>query len=185
MITRYLPNFLAAAAIFLVGTTIAAEPRTEHTYTLAEDESAPVATLEDADWLVGSWTGTAFGKNFEEVWNAPTADSMIGLFKLYDDEGVSFYELLLMTVENGTLSLKVKHFSPEFVAWEEKSDFINFKLVKLEENALHFSGISFYRRGDNHIDGWIVMRKGEELVEHELKYTRQGTDSEGEEKAYQ
>jgi hypothetical protein len=157
----------------LAFTTTAAELRTENTYELGEGEARPEASLENASWLVGSWTGTAFGKNFEEHWNPATADSMVGLFKLYDDEeGVSFYELLLLTVEEGSLSLKVKHFNSDFTAWEDKGDFVNFKLVKMEVDALHFGGLSFYRRDENHIDGYIVMKKGEELSEHHLVYTR-------------
>ena len=151
----------------------AAEPRTEHTYTVADGEQRPAATLSDAHWLVGSWTGTAFGQRFEEVWNAPSAGSMVGMFKLYDGDEVSFYELLLLTVEEGTLSLKVKHFNPDFSAWEEKADYINFRLAKLEEDALHFSGISFYRRDNDHIDGYIVMRNGDKITEHKLTYERQ------------
>lgn len=151
----------------------AAEPRTEHTFGLEEGEERPAATLEDADWLVGSWTGTAFGSHFEEHWNPPSAGSMVGLFKLFNDEGVSFYEILLLTVDEGTLSLKVKHFSADFTAWEEKGDYVNFRLVKKEKDALHFGGISFYRRDDNNIDGYIVMKNGEKITEHHLKYERQ------------
>ncbi|MGI9236205.1 MAG: DUF6265 family protein [Woeseiaceae bacterium] len=149
-----------------------AEPRTEHTYALAPDETRPAASLEDASWLVGTWTGTAFGQKFEEVWNAPSAGSMIGLFKLYSDEGVSFYELLELRVEDGTLSLKVKHFNADFTAWEEKPDFVNFQLVKKEDDALHFGGLSFYRRSADSIDGFIVMRNDDELTEHHLQYQR-------------
>jgi hypothetical protein len=47
---------------------------------------------------------------------------MIGLFKLYDNTGVTLYELMLLNVRDGTLSLKVKHFNPDFTAWEEKGD---------------------------------------------------------------
>lgn len=150
----------------------AAEPRTEHTYRLAEGESAPVATLADASFLVGAWEGTAFGGRFEEVWNPPSANSMVGMFKLLDDDEVAFYELLLMTVEDGTLSLKVKHFSADFTAWEEKDDFVEFRLVKIDDDALHFSGISFYRRGDNDMDGYIVMRNADGIREQKLVYTR-------------
>ncbi len=150
----------------------AAEPRTEHTFQLAPDEARPAASLDDASWLAGSWVGTAFGRHFEAVWNAPSADSMVGLFKLYDDDGVAFYELLLLVVEDGTLSLKVKHFNADFSAWEEKPDYGRFRLVKKEANALHFHGLSFYKRGDDAIDGYIVMRHGEEVVEHHLRYQR-------------
>lgn len=150
-----------------------AEQRTEHTYTVSDGEQRPAATLEDARWLAGSWTGTAFGSRFEEVWNAPSAGSMVGMFKLFDGDEVSFYEILLLTVEDGTLSLKVKHFNPDFTAWEDKADYVNFRLAKIEENALHFSGISFYRLDENHIDAYIVMRNGDEVTEHKLVYERQ------------
>ena len=151
---------------------LAAEPRTEHTYQLADGEERPAATIEDASLLVGSWIGTAFGGRFETVWNPPSAGTMVGFFKLLSDEGVVFYELLLLSIEDGTLSLKVKHFNPDFTAWEEKDDYVNFQLVMKEEGALHFGGISFYRRGDDAIDGYIVMRKGDEVTEHHLVYER-------------
>ena len=150
----------------------AAEPRTAHTFQLVDGESPPAATLDDASFLVGSWQGTAFGSRFEEVWNAPSANSMVGMFKLFDDDAVAFYELLLMTVEDGTLSLKVKHFSPDFTAWEDKAEFVEFRLVRIDADALHFSGISFYRRGDNALDGFIVMRGADGIREEQLVYRR-------------
>ncbi len=173
-------SFLGAitgiAAGLVIGSTVlhAAEPRTENTYGLAEGEARPAATIGDAAWLAGSWSGTGFGKQFEEHWNPPSAGTMVGLFKLFDDEGVAFYEIMLLSVDDGTLSLKVKHFSADFTAWEEKGDFINFRLVKKEKDALHFGGISFYRRGQDKIDGYIVMKNGDELTEHRLNYTRSG-----------
>mgnify|MGYP000474719007 CR=1 FL=1 len=157
---------LCAAAAF------AKEPRTEHTFRLAEGETAPPATLEDAAWLVGSWDGECFGERCEEVWNAPSAGSMVGMFKLFGDDGVRFYELLLLVVEDDTLVLKVKHFSPDFSAWEEKSDYVSFRLVDVEPDALHFGGISFYRLGPDDIDIWIVLKQGEEVREHQLTYRR-------------
>jgi hypothetical protein len=164
------------SAALLIATSYAtawsAEIRTEHTYQLEPDETRPAATLDDASWLVGSWSGTAFGEQFEEVWNAPSAGSMVGLFKLYGDDGVAFYEILLLSVEDGTLSLKVKHFSADFTAWEDKEDYVNFRLVKKEDDALHFGGLSFYRRNDDSIDGYIVMRNGEDTTEHHLNYER-------------
>ena len=150
----------------------AAEPRTAHTFRLADGETAPAATLDDARWLVGSWVGTAFGQRFEQTWSPPSAGSMLGTFKLMDGDDVSFFEILMLSVDDGTLSLKVKHFAPDFTAWEEKADFTEFRIVKLDEHELHFSGLSFYRRDDDHIDGFIVMRSGEEVREEKLVYRR-------------
>ncbi len=164
---------ISCALLILFSTALsAASPGTEHTFQLEEGEVRPAATLEDAAWLAGNWQGTAFGKQFEEIWSAPSQGSMVGMFKLFDDDGVEFYELMLLTVDEGSLSLKVKHFTAEFTAWEEKADFVNFKLVKKETGALHFSGLSFYQRGADQIDGFIVMRQGDEITEHELRYER-------------
>ncbi len=154
------------------GAVNSAVPHTEHTWQLSEGEQPPVATLDDASWLVGAWTGTAFGARFEEVWNPPSAGSMVGMFKLFNDEGVNFYEIVLMNVEDNTLSLKVKHFNADFTAWEEKGEFVDFRLVKKEPGAQHFSGLSFYRRDDNHIDAYIVMRNEGDISEHLLNYQR-------------
>ena len=162
----------ALGSLIVCGLALAVEPHTEHTFRLSEGESRPAATLDDAAWLVGSWAGTAFGQRFEEVWNAPSAGSMVGLFKLVDGEEVSFYELLLITVEEGTLSLKVKHFNADFSAWEDKEEHVDFRLVRFSEDELHFSGISFYRRGDDRIDGYIVMRDKDGVSEHHLAYER-------------
>lgn len=166
------PGNILLTLLLACATGWSAEPRTENTFGLEPGDARPEATLDDAGWLVGSWAGTGFGQQFEQVWNPPSAGSMIGLFKLYGDDGVTFYELLELREIDGTLRLKVKHFSADFTAWEEKEDFVDFRLVKLEDGALHFGGLSFYRRSDNSLDGYIVMRKDEALTEHHLRYEK-------------
>jgi len=154
----------------------AMEPRTEHTFQLGKGEAAPAVTLNEIAWLAGSWTGTAFGKHFEEVWNPPSSGSMVGLFKLMNGDTVEFYELMTISSIEGRLSLRVKHFSADFVAWEDKTDFVDFKLVGIEASAVHFSGISFYRRGPNKLEGYIVMRSNGQISEEKLVYERVGND---------
>lgn len=153
---------------------MAQERLTEHTFKLAKEAPIGKGTLADVAWLAGSWQGTAFGQQFEEVWNPPSAGSMVGMWKLYDPEkGVNFYEILLLKPEGDGLVLLVKHFSKDFVAWEDKSDHVTFRLVKVEPDAVHFSGLSFYRKGPNQIDGYIVMNhKDGKKTEHKLSYQR-------------
>ena len=167
-----LKRLAAILPIAIMSVAWSAEPRTDHTFGLAEGEERPAATLEDAAFLVGSWEGTAFGGRIEQVWNPPSAGSMVGMFKYYVGDDVVFYEILLLTVDDGTLSLKVKHFSPEFTAWEEKDDFIEFRLVALKDDELHFGGLSFYQRDADAMDGYIVMKNAEGIREEPLVYTR-------------
>lgn len=160
------------AAGLALTTVQAAEPRTAHTYRLEPGETPPAATLDDAEWLVGSYAGTAFGSRFEQHWSRPSAGSMIGTFKLIGEDGAEFFELLMLSVDDGTLSLKVKHFNPDFSAWEEKTEHIDFRLVKLADDELHFGGLSFYRRSDALIEAYIVMRSDGEVREEKLVYDR-------------
>ena len=166
------PVLLSLVLCVAAGTAAAQTQRTQHTYALDNPDERPAATLDDVAWLVGSWDGEAFGGRFEEVWNPPSAGSMVGMFKTLEGDEVGFYELLLLVEEEGSLSLKVKHFSREFVAWEDKEDFVDFRFIRAEPDALHFSGISFYRMSDDEIHGYIAMRRGDEIYEEKLIYRR-------------
>ena len=146
---------------------------TQHTFKLDESDSRPAATLGDVSVLVGSWSGDAFGGKFEATWNPPSVGSMVGFFKLYDDDQVAFYELLLLVEEEGSLSLKVKHFNADFTAWEDKEDYVTFRFVKAEDDAIHFSGISFYRIDVDTMHAYLVLRSSEDIREEKLVYHRQ------------
>ena len=169
---RSVAGYCCACVLLLAFEANAQTQRTEHTYKLDSPDTRPAATLADVAMLVGSWTGEAFGSDFEASWHPPSAGSMVGLFKLIGDEGVSFYEILLLVEEEGSLSLKVKHFTPAFEAWEEKAEYTRFRFVKADEGAVHFQGISFYRISDDEMHAYIVMRSGDDVREEKLVYRR-------------
>jgi hypothetical protein len=146
--------------------------RTEHTWELEDGEPPPSGSLPDAGFLVGAWEGEGFGRRFEEVWNPPSAGSMIGMFKLFDEDSVMFYELMTITVEDGTLCLRVRHFNADFTAWEEKSNHVEFRLVAVDHHALHFAGMSFYRRGRDSLEAYVLMHGEDGVGEEKLTYQR-------------
>lgn len=150
------------------------QPLTEHTFSLPKEAPLGKGQLSDVSWLVGSWQGTAFGSQFEEVWNPGSVGSMVGMWKLFDAvKGVHFYELMLLKEQGDGLVLKVKHFSADFVAWEDKEDAVTFRLIKVEKDAVHFSGLSFYKKSEDDIEGYIVMsQKDGKKVEHKISYKR-------------
>ena len=170
---KRLTRFLTGAVLLLAPLVAQAQSTlTEHTFRLDDPDSRPPATLDDVAWLAGSWTGEAFGGTFEEVWNPPSAGSMVGLFKTIGDDEVGFYEILLLVEEEGSLSLKVKHFSADFTAWEDKEDYVRFRFVKAEDGAVHFSGISFYRISDDEMHGYLAMKYQGDVREEKLVYRR-------------
>ena len=99
------------------------------------------------------------------------------MFKLLKGDEVAFYELLLLVEEEGSLSLKVKHFNSDFTAWEDKEDYVTFRLVKIREDAVDFSGLSFHRINDDEIHAYLALRDDEKTWEEKLiYYRRQGYD---------
>lgn len=129
------------------------------------------ATIEDIAWLAGSWAGAGFGGEIEEIWSRPVAGTMVGLYKHRKGDEINFYEIQLLTEESGTLLWKVKHFSPEFVGWEEKDGYLTFPLVEITEDAAYFDGLTVERRDDG-ITMWLRVRSGDEMREEELVYQR-------------
>jgi hypothetical protein len=170
--TGFYRLLVLGSALALTSVTFAQTAKTEHTYKLDDSESRVPGTLDDVAWIVGSWAGEAFGGTFEETWNPASLGTMVGMFKVMGDGEISFYELMLLAEEEGSLSLKVKHFSADFAAWEDKEDYLNFRLVKVEDAAVHFSGLSFYRINDDEMHSYLTFRDGDSVREEKLVYRR-------------
>jgi len=173
IMTKLHSKLILLFGVLLFAVTAAAQSvKTEHTFKLDDADTRVPATLEDVAWMVGSWTGDAFGGTFEEVWNPPSFGTMVGMFKVLGDEGVSFYELMLLAEEQGSLVIKVKHFHADFTAWEEKEDYVTFRLVSVAPDAVHFSGLSFYQISEDEIHTYIALHNDGKVWEEKLIYRR-------------
>ncbi len=149
-------------------------PETPNILRLDESKPRAAATLDQIAWLQGPWEGEAFGGTFEEVWSAPSAGTMMGMWKLLDDGEVSFYELQLLVEEEGSLTLKVKHFHPDFKAWEDKAEYTTFPLVRLTEEGAFFDGLTFKRQGPDRLQVFLAIQQEGKVQEVELVYRRSG-----------
>ena len=106
------------------------------------------ASIADASWLAGRWVGEGLGGQVEESWAPAAGGQMIGHFQLVKDGKPQFYEIMMLDVQPGGLRLRVKHFNPDFTAWEDKGGWHSFEPVSVAPNQLRFKGLSFDRDGD-------------------------------------
>ena len=120
---------------------------------------AEAPSIDDFAWLAGHWRGEGLGGVCEEVWSEPLAGTMMGSFRLVVDGEISFYELMVLGPDSEGMALKVKHFSKDFVAWEDKEGAVRFRLESVEPNDAQFSGLTMNRKGDK-LDLSIRMRSG-------------------------
>jgi hypothetical protein len=112
--------------------------------------AAPAAaqSIEDAAWLAGRWVGEGLGGKVEETWAPAAGGQMVGHFQLVKDGKPAFYEIMLIDSQAGGLRLRVKHFNPDFTAWEDKAGWHSFEPVAVEPDKLSFKGLVLRRQGD-------------------------------------
>jgi hypothetical protein len=111
---------------------------------LEDGAVSPPARIEELSWLVGRWVGEGLGGAAEDVIAPAAGGQMMGMFRHSKPDGsVNFYEFYLFAEQAGSLTVRLKHFTPLLASWEEKEAFVEFPLVAIEERAAYFDGLSY------------------------------------------
>ena len=132
----------------------------------------PAATIDGAAWLAGRWVGTGFGGQMEETWSPPVGGQMIGHFRYWREGEPQFYEIMMMDVAEGGVRMRVKHFNPDFVGWEERDGWVEFEPISVGPDALVFNGLTIRRESPDRIVMTIRLRRGEIVEEEILRFER-------------
>lgn len=119
--------------------------------------------LEKLGWLEGSWTTEKWGGTVEEYWSAPAGNSVIGMFRLFNAEGVQFTEHWIISEFEGKLSLRLRHFNPDFTSWEEKDEFVEFPFVEMGEHFIQFVGLRYELIDEDEITVTLDMKRGDKI----------------------
>jgi hypothetical protein len=166
------------AALLLIGTmngassVLAQTPgSTPNTLRLAEGAPRPAAKVADLAWLAGRWIGEGLGGQAEETWSEPAAGAMVGYFRLVREGKPVFYEIMTLVEAEGSVEMRLKHVNPDMTGWEEKNDFVTFKLVKHEGTTAHFSGLTLRRSGDA-LEIFLALRSGGTVREEKFTMRR-------------
>lgn len=115
---------------------------------VADEPNMPPAKIEDMAWLAGHWLGEGLGGISEEMWTPPAAGEMLGMYRSTKDDQVVFYELLTIIEQNNSLVMRLKHFTPKFIGWENKDDFLVWPLRQINEFRANFGGLDIRRQND-------------------------------------
>jgi hypothetical protein len=133
---------------------------------------ARAATIDDAAWLAGRWVGEGFGGQMEESWAPPVGGQMIGHFRHWRDGRPQFYEFMVMDVVEGGVRMRLKHFNPDYTAWEDRETWTTFEPVSVSPNELAFNGLVIRREGEDRIIMTIRIRRGDTVSEDTLHFQR-------------
>ncbi len=138
---------VSIAAVMLTGAALAQD--TVDIRATANGAAPAQATIDDISWLAGHWRGEGLGGQSEELIAPPLDGQIMGMFRQTKADGsLMFYEFYQLAEDNGSVVLRIKHFSPDFKGWENKDVSVEFPLVSVEENTVYFDGLTFARNGD-------------------------------------
>lgn len=101
--------------------------------------SQPVkANIKDLSFMAGTWTLKHKWGDMEEFWGAPMGDNMISSYRCVKNGKVVFYEFVVIEQTNGLPVMKMRHFNPGNIGWEDKDRPLSYKLVGLTKNKAVF-----------------------------------------------
>ena len=121
---------------------------TPNTRTPDAGERATVADIGRMTWLAGVWEGDGPEGQVEQIWSAPRAGTMLGLFRLTHENRPQFFELMCISEDAGGLSMRMKHFHPDLRGWEERDQVMEVPLLELGEQEAFFDGLTLRRHGE-------------------------------------
>ena len=135
-------SLITFAALLTIGIS-AQEKNTKNTLRIDKATKGEKASPEIMNFLEGSWVGKGLGGEVRETWQRTGNGDMMGMFIMSKNGKPNFYEFILITVEKDELVVKLKHFTPELVGWEEKEKSVNFRFIKKQGNRYYFNGLTF------------------------------------------
>jgi hypothetical protein len=98
--------------------------------------------LADLSFIVGSWGADWSGGFGEEHWSTASGDSMVGTFRFVKEGKARFYEMMLIEQTPEGPVLRLKHFNPGLIGWEEKAQVYSYPLIE------HRQGLAVFERPD-------------------------------------
>ena len=167
-------TLLCVAALVLIGPLPLqgnpAQGSTPNTIRLADGAPRPAGRIGDLSWLVGRWTGEGLGGQIDEVWGEAAGGAMVGYFRLVRDGKPVFYEILTIIEIEGSLEMRLKHVNADMTGWEEKNDFVTFKLAKHDDTGAYFNGLTFKRVNPDLLEGYLALRNRADGTVREEKF---------------
>ncbi len=155
---RFLTAALALAALFSTGPS-GAQPAARAMIKLrTEGSPAPRATIANMAWIEGHWIGEMPDGPVEHVVLSPRFGHLPGFVRALGDRSPVFYEISVFAEAGDSLTVRVKHFTPELAGWEAQSGYVDRPLVDRDATNFYFDGITFSRTGRDSFTVYFLNR---------------------------
>ncbi|RYY54964.1 MAG: hypothetical protein EOO09_12355 [Chitinophagaceae bacterium] len=100
------------------------------------------ADIKDLAFISGRWVLSHEWGEMEENWSAPQGNNMMCSYRCVKDGKAVFYEFMLIEQSDSVPVLKLRHFNPGSIGWEEKDKPLEYPLVSLKKSEAFFGNAS-------------------------------------------
>lgn len=140
------------------------------------------ADIKDLGFMAGKWSTAHKWGDMDEVWGEPAGNTMICAYRCIKDGKVVFYEFIVIEQTDSVPVMRLRHFGPGSIAWEEKDKPWSYPLVELADNKAVFEApdkmlrMTFLRKDEKHLTVMLEKRKAaavgwqKDLFEYSRKY---------------
>lgn len=89
----------------------------------------------------------------------------MGTYRHHRADGeINFYEFFLLD----STGLKLRHFNPDMTAWEDKEEFLHFKLVEFTDKKIILKGLIYELIRPNEMKIYLDMKEEDGSVRTEV-----------------
>lgn len=96
------------------------------------------ASINDLAFMSGTWTMQHEWGDMEEFWGPPMGNSLISSYRCVKDGKVVFYEFVVIEQVENIPVMKLRHFNPGSIGWEDKNSPLEYPLASLTQNKAVF-----------------------------------------------
>jgi hypothetical protein len=139
---------------------------------------APVKEIKDLAFMSGKWVTKSTWGDMEENWSAPMGNCMMCSYRCVKDGKVVFYEFIVIEQTTAGPVMKLRHFSPGNIGWEEKDKPYEYPLMFLDSERARFerpdkkTALTFYRAAKDKLK--VILEREDKdgkWVQDEFDYT--------------
>lgn len=96
------------------------------------------AKISDLSFMSGLWAQQHKWGYMEEYWSAPNGDNMVCSYRCIKDGKVIFYEFIVIEQTDNVPVMKLRHFKPGNIGWEDKDKPYEYPLIAMSKNKAVF-----------------------------------------------
>lgn len=137
------------------------KPRKQKPPKASAEASHQLASLS---WMEGVWVREQGKDLLEESWFAPQGDSMVGMFRWIKDGKLWMVEMMTITIDDGELVFRLRHFDRKQTPWEEKYSPMTCKLKSIADRKVAFERVDGEKAGS----GYVISSPGPDAYEVSL-----------------